>query len=425
MIRAPAAIDFESFFRLSRDLMCVATADGYFERANDAWQRVLGYSIEELQSRPYIEFVHPDDRQATTAAAGRLAGNSEVVLFENRFRAKDGSYHWLVWNATVSPDGRYRYAVARDITERKAEEQQTRLFTSENPNPVLRIAADGTILFANPAGQLLLNHWHVRLHDKAPEELVSAVARTMSDTGRSSLEVQAGKGTFAFSIVRVLERGYTNLFGRDITDQKRIEEQYREAQRMEAIGRVAGGVAHDFNNLLSAILGFSAFLLKSLDPHDPRRADVEEIRATGERAAALTRQLLAFSRKQVIKPTVVDLNGVVSSMQKLIRRLLSEDIEMDLSLAPDLWPVKADLSQMEQVIMNLCVNARDAMPKGGKLSIRTENVVLDPTYSKLHFDTRPGEYAMIAVSDTGVGMTEEVRSHIFEPFFTTKREGKG
>ena len=212
---------------------------------------------------------------------------------------------------------------------------------------------------------------------------------------------------------------------RDITERKHLEEQLRQSQKMEAVGRLAGGVAHDFNNLLTAILGYSDLLLRQLSPIDSLRMDVEEIKKAGERATSLTKQLLAFSRKQVLQPRVLELNTAVAEMDNMLQRLIGEDIELITSLDPALGRVKADPGQIEQILLNLAVNARDAMPEGGKLTIETANVDLDQTYARSHVAVRPGPYVMLAITDTGFGMSPDVQARIFEPFFTTKEQGKG
>jgi PAS domain S-box-containing protein len=211
----------------------------------------------------------------------------------------------------------------------------------------------------------------------------------------------------------------------DITGLRSLEEQLRHSQKLEAVGRLAGGIAHDFNNLLTAINGYCDLILDDLGAQDPLRSDLLEIRKAGERAATLTRQLLAFSRKQVLEPRVINLNSIVQGMDNMLRRLLGEDIKLHMHFQPNLGLVKADPGQLEQVILNLAVNARDAMPKGGELTIETSNAVLDEDYARTHEAVVPGLYSLLAVSDTGCGMDSETQAHLFEPFFTTKDPGKG
>src|SRR5207249_12208023 len=253
----------------------------------------------------------------------------------------------------------------------------------------------------------------------------------MAKSGRTSpAPITRGDGTIAwleFSATAVDIAGERVIFtiGRDVTEQRMLEEQLRQAQKLEAIGQLAGGIAHDFNNVLTAILGFTELMLAGLAPNDPARADLVEIKKAGERAAGLTRQLLAFSRKQILQPKVLDINGLITGVEPMLRRLLFEHIDLVMSLKPDIGLIKIEPTQLEQILVNLAVNAADAMPRGGKLTIETANIALDENYQQNHLPVRPGDYVMLAVSDTGVGMDEATSRRIFEPFFTTKEVGKG
>lgn len=215
------------------------------------------------------------------------------------------------------------------------------------------------------------------------------------------------------------------MHAQDMTEQRRTEEQLLASQRLEAVGRLAGGVAHDFNNLLSVILTYTGFAIEELPPTNAVRGDIEQAHEAGQRAAALTKQLLAFSRRQILEPQVTNLNQIIAGLEKMLRRLVGEDVDIEIQAREDLGNVMADPSQLEQVVMNLVVNARDAMPRGGKLTIETTNVDLDEAYAGHHLSVEPGPYTLLSVADTGVGMSAETRSRVFEPFFTTKEKGKG
>jgi PAS domain S-box-containing protein len=228
---------------------------------------------------------------------------------------------------------------------------------------------------------------------------------------------------------KVDEKGETSGFEmivEDLAERRMLEEQLRHSQKMEAVGRLAGGIAHDFNNLLTVIKGYSDLMLSELkEVESPLRLEAEEVKKAADRASALVRQLLAFSRRQVLTPKIIDLNSLIANMDSLLRPLLREDIDLRIALQTNLGKIKADPGQIEQVIMNLAVNARDAMPKGGKLTIETIDVKLDPTYVREHSEMNLGPYVMLAVSDSGLGMDETTRLRVFEPFFTTKETGKG
>ena len=229
----------------------------------------------------------------------------------------------------------------------------------------------------------------------------------------------------SLSYVEIEEGTFAIAFVSDISQRKQLEDQLLHAQKMEAVGRLAGGVAHDFNNMLTVISGYNRMILDELSTLDPLRGYAEEILKAADRAGALTKQLLAFSRRQIMQPRVINVNAVIAQTEKMLRRLIGEDVELLFGLASDAGNIKADPGHVEQAIVNLAVNARDAMPLGGRMNIETANVHLDETYARTHMGVTPGDFVMIAVSDTGIGMDAETRRRIFEPFFTTKEKGKG
>jgi PAS domain S-box-containing protein len=302
---------------------------------------------------------------------------------------------------------------------------------------------EGAIIYVNPAFEAVSGYSPTEAIGRNPRFLKSAqqdaavykelwVTIKAGQVWRGRLVNKKKDGTLyteeaTISPVRD-ERGVIVNFvavKRDVTRELQLEEQYYQAQKMESIGRLAGGVAHDFNNLLTSMIGHTWLALELLPPAEPARGDLKVVLQNAERAAGLTRQLLAFARRQVIEPRLLNLNELILNMDKMLRRLIGEDIELATAVAPDLGRVRADPGQVEQVLLNLAINARDAMPRGGKLTIETANVELDETYTHQHHGVEPGAYVMLAVSDTGIGMDAATQARIFEPFFTTKTQGQG
>jgi PAS domain S-box-containing protein len=603
-------------FMLSLDMMCILGFDGYFKRLNPAWEKTLGHTREELQAVPFMDFVHPDDREPTLAEAEKLFTGQRTISFENRFRTKDGSYKWFLWTAAPLLERKLIYGVARDNTERKRAEEEIKKLndelelrvaerTAQLKNSYLVLKAEvaerkqavealresessyrdlvensgaligtqdleGTFLSANLAGLRIfgcdraedlvghklseylaadvLDQFQSYLQDvqknghaqglmkvrtrKGEQRIIEfdnslrregmekpiirCIGRDITEHKRAMEALRESEASLAeaqriahlgnwdwdivqnklrwsreiFSIFGIREESFGStyeafmnsvhpddrelvqkavdealaggkryninhrvvrpdgaervvqeqgevLFDRacgpirmvgtvqDITEQRSLQAQLLQSQKMEAIGQLAGGVAHDFNNLLTIISGYSQLLMENDKLDESVRNHIKEILKASDRAASLTRQLLAFSRRQVLAPQVLDLNALVGNVDKMLRRLIGEDIDLVTQLAPGLGRVKADPGQIEQVIMNLAVNARDAMPGGGKLTLETANADLDETYTRTHFPTQPGPYVMLAVSDSGVGMDAATQAHMFEPFFTTKEQGKG
>ena len=316
----------------------------------------------------------------------------------------------------------------QEIIRRRQTEDGMRIlakFPDGNPHPVLRIARDGVILYANRRSQSLLSVWSRQVGQLIPDDWLQIVRDVLNSAASKEMEVKLKDRIFSFVVTPVVDEQYVYLYGQDITERKQIEEQFRQAQKMDAIGRLAGGVAHDFNNLMTVVRGYSELLLSHLDKRDPMRQDIEQINEAGKRASSLAHQLLTFSRKQALQPGTLNLNTLITDLKQMLGRLIGEDIELITVLETGLGYIKADAGQIDQVIMNLTVNARDAMPQGGKLIIETANVDLDEEYAHRHFSLQPGPYVRLSFSDTGTGMDEQTQSRIFEPFYTTKEEGKG
>jgi two-component system cell cycle sensor histidine kinase/response regulator CckA len=421
------------------------TLDGQILECNLACARIFGYaSSEEFIASPVNDrYFRPEDRSTFVAILGKV---KRLTNYEQYLRRRDGSKVWLLGSANFVEGRGGAPAVNEetfvDITERRNAEEKFRKAFDANPEPIT--------IATLPEGRYLdVNESFLRVTGYSREEVIGHTSTELKFWARMEdratfIEMLKGQGsvrdleiTFrtksgeiraavdSAEIIDVAGQECAIAIFRDITERKSLEKQLRQTQKMEAVGQLSGGIAHDFNNLLGVIIGYSEILEQRLPPGDPLLKECLQIKKAGQSAAALTRQLLAFSRQQVLDPKVLDLNSIVLNVQKMLRRLIGEHIELNTNLDPELPSVKADQSQIEQVILNLAVNARDAMPQGGKLLIETAKVDLDEDYARRHPPQKPGSYVLLSVADTGIGMDAETQARIFEPFFTTKEIGKG
>jgi two-component system, cell cycle sensor histidine kinase and response regulator CckA len=436
------------------DMIAVVDVEGKRLYNSPSYHKVLGYTAEELRSSSSFDQIHPDDRNRVRDAAAEAQRTGVGKPLEYRIRHKDGTWRVLESNASVirsrAGEPERLVIVNRDITERKEAAESLRLTESgfrsmieDAPYGIFRAATDGTLLRANPALKKMLAY--EELDELLKANLDKEIFKNSSDFQRlkelldganefKDVEVGLKRRDGAPITVRCTGRRVKeehlgvpcfDVFAEDVTERRVLERQLQMAGKMEAVGRLSGGIAHDFNNLLGVIIGYSQVLKRRLDSGSALLEHAEEIEKAGQRAASLTRQLLAFSRQQILTPAVLNMNDLILDMAKMLPRLLGEDVAVSTSLQADLGMVKADQGQIEQVIMNLAVNARDAMPQGGKLLIETANVELDQAYAWQHPGAKPGHYVMLALTDSGMGIDAETLAHIFEPFFTTKEVGKG
>jgi two-component system cell cycle sensor histidine kinase/response regulator CckA len=443
-------------------LDCIVTMDavGNVIEFNTAASRTFGYSKAEAIGRPLADLIIPPqfrERHSAGLARYLATGKGPIIgkLIEITAVRSDGTEIpvELTITAIRSDSATIFTGVLRDITARRqADDTRASLasIVNSSDDAISSVGMDETILtwnagaerlFGYSASEMIGRNRAVLVPAEKGAELVSVMERAGRGEMGEVLETRRVRKDGSVVDIALVTSPMTDSTGRvtgvstiarDITGRKKaeaerqtLEAQYQQAQKMEAIGRLAGGVAHDFNNLLTVILGFCELLLADLTPDDPRQSDIAEIQNAGTRAAGLTRQLLAFSRKEIIQPKLLDLNLIVSDIRVMLGRLIGEDVTIVLDLAPAIAPVNADRGQMEQIVLNLAVNARDAMPKGGTLTIRTANVEVVEPHAQTHAEVKPGPYVVLTITDTGTGMTQAVQERLFEPFFTTKEAGKG
>jgi PAS domain S-box-containing protein len=455
---------FRLIFEQAGAGMVTYRADGSFLQVNPTFCTMLGYTESELLRERVARLIHfQDQARVKRAMADVEKKRRRTVEMEHRFVRRDGTPLWChvtsVWQFDESNEPTYCVALVQDISERKEAEQA--LEQSQKRYQELVHTIDGIVwesdasafrfMFVSKQAERILGFpverwvtqprfWRNHIHTDDLKHVKKALAVAVKDQRGIELEYRmvADDGRTVWirdTLSLVFQDGeVVKLRGlmMDVTERKQAEEalrhseeQLRQSQKMEAIGRLAGGIAHDFNNLLTAITGYGDLLLKGLGEKHKLRREAQEISKAAERAAALTGQLLAFSRQQVLQPKVLDLNVVVSEMEMMLRRLIGEQIVLDARVAGERCAVRADPGQLNQVVLNLAVNARDAMPEGGKLSIVTEHASLDEAACAVFPGVSPGRYVRLAVSDTGTGMNEATKARLFEPFFTTKEQGKG
>jgi len=406
-------------------------------RYSREWKAQLGYAEHEISDdfEEWQRRVHPDDLGSTLARVQRtLEQPNTVHEAEFRMRHKDGTWRWIYTRATVQRDAQgvplHFLGGHFDITDRKHAEAQIRRlasFPENNPNPVFEIAADGSLRYHNAAAEAMARELgYPHPSQLLPADIASIVRDCLAtEQPRLRLETRHGNSTLSWSFCPVARSGAVHGYASDISERLRLEEQLRQSQKMDAIGHLAGGIAHDFNNLLTIIQGNVPLLHASERAPALRTEALEQITQATERATGLTRQLLAFSRRQELQARAVDLNETVRQLMTMLERLVGEDIQVDLQLSAAAPVVHADPGMLDQILMNLTINARDAMPRGGRLTFETTCVQLAEADRQRYPELSPGPYVRLSVADTGCGILPEHLDHVFEPFFTTKDVGKG
>jgi PAS domain S-box-containing protein len=450
---------YENVVRCSPAFVVALDPNDRILMMSDTFLEAVGYTWEEVVGEDYLGlFVPPEEHEAVTSVFTKLR-RGEKTLSRNQVLSRSGKPILVEWRGrsmVTKSNDLLLYGAGIDITERVAAHQELRrtlrlldAIFNASPQPIFALDCESRVTLWNRAAEKLfgwsaeqvIGRFTPSILDEEVASFQALIGRVFEGETFSNLELKNKRKDGELVNVRLTVAPLRGSAGEtvgvvahlsDITEQREVEEklseterQLRQSQRLEAVGRLAGGVSHDFNNMLGAIMGFTDVILTALDPSDPLVEDVTQIKRAADRASALTKQLLAFSRTQILQAEVFDLNDAVSSMEQMLGRLLREDIELRVELCSKPCHVRADPGQMEQVIMNLAVNGRDAMPDGGKLTIRSSRVEVTEEQAAAHPDAEPGDYVAIEVADTGCGMDAETRSHIFEPFFTTKKRGEG
>jgi len=409
--------------------------EGRWTFLNRAWGEITGFKIGETLGKCFADYIHPDDRQRHSEIMREVIDRKMIYCRdETRYVAADGTFRWMeVYAQPILNGNESAFGISgtlSDITERKraeAEIQKLAAFPRFSPDPVMELAADGTLTYMNNAAREMARQLNVSDPEAILPRNAAALAHECLQQGRSkpSQHIQLNGRTVAWSFVPIIAGQAVHCYGADITERLNLEAQLRHAQKLESIGQLAAGVAHDFNNILTIIQGHTDRLVTQCAEQPNLAEPLKLVSTAAKRASNLTQQLLMFSRKQKMQPKVLDLNKVIANLGKMLQRLLGDDIALESNLEAALPAIEADTGMIEQIIMNLSVNARDAMPKGGRLRIATTLVAIDDTYVQLHPESHPGQFVRLSVADNGTGMSKETLGRIFEPFFTTKEVGKG
>ena len=438
--RSMAALDasegkYRSVVETIREVIFQTDEFGHWNFLNPAWSEVMGFTLDETLGTFFIDYLHHDDREENRHIFLQLLERRvDYCRYETRFLNKAGQVRWMeVYSQLrLSQDGTPlgTSGSLNDITERKTAElqiQKLAAFPRVNPNPVLEFSSHGSLSYANDAARKMVETLgQADIAAILPAKVNEIIRHCFSSNQNHYREQMVINGrTLTWSFFPIATGNVVHCYGADVTDIVNLEAQFRHAQKLESVGQLAAGVAHDFNNILTVIQGYSDRLLTQCKNDPSVTHQVKQILDAAKRAANLTRQLLAFSRKQVIQPKVLDLNSAVKNLSSMLSRLLGEDIRLEADFASHLPAIEADAGMLEQIIMNLAVNARDAMASGGRLFIGTAAAEVTEEHAQLHANARAGSFVCLQVDDTGSGMDEKTLNRIFEPFFSTKEVGKG